>query len=60
MAGLNLLILLPSGILMAFMLDWSKNVWPGIGMLGLPPALEAIVIILLIDLWMYLVASSQP
>jgi len=53
-AGLNLLILLPSGILMAFMLDWSKNVWPGIGMLALPPALEAILIILLIDLWMYL------
>ena len=53
MAALNLLILLPSGILMAFMLEWSKNVWPGIGMLALPPALEAILIILLIDLWMY-------
>ncbi len=53
MAVLNLLILLPSGILMAFMLEWSKNAWPGIGMLALPPALEAIVIILLIDLWMY-------
>jgi sterol desaturase/sphingolipid hydroxylase (fatty acid hydroxylase superfamily) len=54
MAGLNLLILLPSGILMAFMLDWSKNAWPGIGMLGLPPLAEAILFILLIDLWMYL------
>ncbi|MBN1279764.1 MAG: sterol desaturase family protein [Chlorobiaceae bacterium] len=52
-ALLNLLILLPSGILMAFMLDWSGNVWPGIGMLGLHPAAEAIAIILLIDLWMY-------
>ena len=53
MAGVNLLILLPSGTLMAFMLDWSRNAWPGIGMLTLPPALEAIIIILLIDLWMY-------
>ena len=52
-AGLNLLILLPSGILMAFMLDWSRTVWPGIGMLALPPVAKAIVIILLIDLWMY-------
>lgn len=53
-AGLNLLILFPSGILMAFMLDWSRNAWPGIGMLALPPVAKAIVIILLIDLWMYL------
>lgn len=53
MAGLNLLILLPSGILMAFMLDWSRNAWSGIGMLGLPPAQETVLIILLIDLWMY-------
>jgi sterol desaturase/sphingolipid hydroxylase (fatty acid hydroxylase superfamily) len=52
-AGINLLILLPSGILMAFMLDWSRNVWPGIGMLALHPFAKAIVIILLIDLWMY-------
>ncbi|EAT58525.1 sterol desaturase-like protein [Chlorobium ferrooxidans DSM 13031] len=53
-AALNLLILLPSGILMAFMLEWSNSLWPGIGMLNLPPAPEAILIILLIDLWMYL------
>ena len=53
LAGLNLLILLPSGLFMAFMLGWSKNAWPGIGMLALPPVAEAIVIILLIDLWMY-------
>ncbi len=53
MAGLNLLILLPSGILMAFMLDWSRNVWPGIGMLALHPVAETIAIILGIDLWMY-------
>ena len=53
MAGLNLLILLPSGILMAFMLNWSRNAWPGIGMLVLSPVAKAIVIILLIDLWMY-------
>lgn len=52
-AGLNLLILLPSGILMAFMLGWSKNFWPGIGQLGLHPVAEAIAIILFIDLWMY-------
>ncbi|NTU97090.1 MAG: sterol desaturase family protein [Chlorobiaceae bacterium] len=53
MAGLNLLILLPSGMLMAFMLEWSRSVWPGIGILALPPFAEAMVIILLIDLWMY-------
>ena len=53
MAGLNLLILLPSGILMAFMLDWSRNIWTGIGMLALHPVVEALVIVLLIDLWMY-------
>ena len=53
MAGLNLLILLPSGILMACMLDWSRNVWPGIGMLALHPVAETIAIILGIDLWMY-------
>jgi sterol desaturase/sphingolipid hydroxylase (fatty acid hydroxylase superfamily) len=53
-AALNLLILLPSGILMAFMLNWSRKIWPGIGMLALPPLAEAILIILLIDLWMYL------
>ncbi len=54
LAALNLLVLLPSGILMAFMLEWSKNAWPGIRMLALPPALEAILLILCIDLWMYL------
>ena len=52
-AGLNLLILLPSAVLMAFMLNWSKNAWQGIGMLVLSPVAKAIVIILLIDLWMY-------
>ncbi len=54
MAALNLLILLPSGLLMAFMLEWSRNDWPGIGMLDLPPIAEGIMIILLIDLWMYI------
>jgi len=53
-AALNMLILFPSGMLMAFMLDWSRNIWPGIGMLTLPPVAKAILIILLIDLWMYL------
>jgi sterol desaturase/sphingolipid hydroxylase (fatty acid hydroxylase superfamily) len=53
-AGLNLLILLPSGILMALILDWSTKAWPGIGMLDLPPVAETVLIILLIDLWMYL------
>lgn len=52
-AGLNLLILLPSGILMAFMLEGSNDVWPGIGILALDPVIEAIAIILVIDLWMY-------
>ncbi len=54
LAALNLLILLPSAILMAFMLEWSKNAWQGIGILNLSPAIKAIVIILLIDLWMYI------
>ena len=58
-AGLNLLILLPSAVLMAFMLNWSRNAWPGIGMLVHSPVAKAIVIILLIDLWIRL-ASSQP
>jgi sterol desaturase/sphingolipid hydroxylase (fatty acid hydroxylase superfamily) len=53
MAGLNLLILSPSGILMAFISDWSRSVWPGIRLLALPPFVDAILIILLIDLWMY-------
>ena len=53
MAALNLLILLPSAILMAFILEWSRNAWPGIGMLALPPVAKAVLIILLIDLWMY-------
>jgi sterol desaturase/sphingolipid hydroxylase (fatty acid hydroxylase superfamily) len=53
MAGINLLILLPSGICMAFIIDWSRKIWPGIGMLALHPVAEAILIILLIDLWMY-------
>ena len=52
-AALNLLILLPSGILMSAVLNWSGTVWPGIRMLGLPPALEALLIISVIDLWMY-------
>jgi sterol desaturase/sphingolipid hydroxylase (fatty acid hydroxylase superfamily) len=54
LAALNLLILLPSGILMALMLKWARNVWQGIGALKLPAVAEAILIILLIDLWMYL------
>ena len=54
LASLNLMILLPSGILMAFMLEWSKNAWPGIAMLALPTVAKAIMIILLIDLWMYI------
>ncbi|NTW83228.1 MAG: sterol desaturase family protein [Chlorobiaceae bacterium] len=54
MAGLNLLILLPSGICMAIILDWSRKVWPGFGILALHPVVVAILIILLIDLWMYL------
>ena len=53
LGGLNMMILLPSGILMAFILDWSRTAWPGIGMLALPPVVEAILILLLIDLWMY-------
>ncbi|NTV99092.1 MAG: sterol desaturase family protein [Chlorobiaceae bacterium] len=52
-AAINLLILIPSGIFMAFILDWSGKAWPGIGMLALHPFAEAILIILLIDLWMY-------
>ncbi|MBC8524368.1 MAG: sterol desaturase family protein [Chlorobium phaeobacteroides] len=52
-AGVNLLILLPAGILMAGILEQSKSFWPGIRSLDLPVFVQTIVIILLIDLWMY-------
>lgn len=52
-AGINLLILLPAGPIMAVVLEKSKAVWPGVGLLKLPFILETILIILLVDLWMY-------
>ncbi len=52
-AGINLLILLPAGVVMAFVLQQSKTVWAGVRALELPSILETILIILLIDLWMY-------
>ena len=52
-AGLNLVILLPSGIMMAFALEQSKTIWSGVNILGLPLFLETMLVILLIDLWMY-------
>ncbi len=53
-AAINLLILLPSGIVMAMVLEQSKAFWPGVQAFDLPIFLEIVLIILLIDLWMYL------
>lgn len=53
-AGVNLLILLPTGVVMALVLEQSKTVWLGARALELPIFLETILIILLIDLWMYI------
>ena len=53
LAGVNLLILLPTGILMAFALEQSKAAWPGVKSLEIPFVLQTVLIILLIDLWMY-------
>ena len=52
-AAINLLILLPAGVLMALVLEQSKALWSGVRALELPFLLETILIILLIDLWMY-------
>lgn len=52
-AGINLLILFPAALIMATVLEQSKAVWPGVESLKLPFILETILIILLIDLWMY-------
>ena len=59
-AGINLLILLPAGPIMAVVLEKSKAVWPGVGLLKLPFILETILIILLVDLWMYACGGSTP
>ncbi len=54
LAGLNLLVLLPSGLLMAFILHEAKIWWPGLRGTHLPYALQTILILLSIDLWMYI------
>ncbi|ACF13716.1 fatty acid hydroxylase [Chloroherpeton thalassium ATCC 35110] len=54
MAALNMLILIPGSVLTAFALSVSARFWPGIHLLGLPFALQTLVFILLIDLWMYI------
>lgn len=53
-AAINLLILLPSGVVMALCLEQSKAFWSGVKALELPFLLETALVILLIDLWMYL------
>lgn len=52
-AVLNLLILLPSAVLMAAFLRYSQSLWPGVGGLGLPAFGETLLTLVLIDLWMY-------
>ncbi len=52
-AVLNLLILLPSAVLMAAFLRYFQSLWPGVGGLGLPALGEALLTLVLIDLWMY-------
>jgi len=53
-AAINLVILLPGSLLMAAFLEYSGRVWPGIRGLDLPVFVQTLLIILLIDLWMYL------
>ena len=53
-ASLNLLILLPAGVAMALILEQSKTAWLGVRTWELPVFLETILIVLLIDLWMYI------
>ncbi len=53
-ALINLLILLPSGLLMALVLQESKTVWAGVKALAVPAYVQTILVILLVDLWMYM------
>jgi len=52
-AGLNLLVLLPSGILMALVLHEANSLWPGIRGLDIPPLAQTALVLAGIDLWMY-------
>ncbi len=52
-AGLNLLILLPGSIALSFALEHAKPYWAGIRELDIPPLAQTVLIVILIDLWMY-------
>jgi sterol desaturase/sphingolipid hydroxylase (fatty acid hydroxylase superfamily) len=52
-AAINLMILLPSGILTAWCLSQAAEHWQGISLPGIPAALHTVLILILIDLWMY-------
>jgi len=54
LAGMNLMILLPSGLFMAVILHEAKIWWPGLRGTDLPYALQTVLILLSIDLWMYI------
>ncbi|NTW49834.1 MAG: sterol desaturase family protein [Chlorobiales bacterium] len=52
-AGLNLLILFPSSLLTATVLSQTTAVWRGVKGLALPMWAQTVLILVLIDLWMY-------
>ena len=54
LAGMNLMILLPSGLFMAVILHEAKIWWPGLRGTDIPYALQTVLILLSIDLWMYI------
>ncbi|ASQ90308.1 sterol desaturase [Prosthecochloris sp. GSB1] len=54
LAAVNLAILLPGSLLMAAFLEYSVRLWPGIRGFELPIVAQTLLILLLIDLWMYL------
>jgi sterol desaturase/sphingolipid hydroxylase (fatty acid hydroxylase superfamily) len=54
MAAVNLTIILPAGIATTSIIDGLHPVYAGIGALRLGPLTESLIVLLLLDLWMYL------
>ena len=52
-AGINLLILLPGSIALSFALEHAKPYWSGVRALDISPLAQTVLIVVLIDLWMY-------
>lgn len=53
LAGINILIMLPLGVVTAYVLSISSDWWPGIKALPIESWQHVILTLLLIDLWMY-------